>query len=386
MNITKYLGQALNRAMIFINSRKRSSVSIELKVASFLFARKLADYYLFLADVIESTQGKKHLLDVFKTDAERYAKTSRGKLSSHWAKEFGEGGRFARTFAGTLPDEDVAMISTLQSTGDENALQNGLRDLAKNRALVAKARSMILITMAAALLGAVVVIVSIMILPYFIVPQLVDNFSMLPRERFPGVAISLIGFSDFVESYWTELFLGFIALLGICKWSLTSTTGKMRLLLDKYGIAWGVYRDFQSMRFLSNLASMVKKGSAAKGLRESIELQLHGASRWKQYHITKMLALIDIGNVGPDIFCTGMLSKEMQFTMTDLIDSRGMEGALSFVKERLEDRALAKLSVQANILSAVLMVICLLVSTYLMTWQLAAMDALIESLKMYITN
>lgn len=386
MNVKIYMHQAFHRAVDFIKSHRRTGVSIELKIASFLFSRKLGDYYLFLADVIEGTQGKKHLIEVFKTDGARYEKTSRGKLSSHWAKEFGEGGRLSRTFSGTLPDEDVAMISTLQNTGDENALQNGLRDLARNKILVAKARAMILITMAAAMLGAVVVIVSIMILPFFIVPQLVDNFSMLPRERFPEIAVSLIGFSDFVESFWIALFIGFFAFLGFCKWSLASTTGKIRPYLDKYGIAWGVYRDFQSMRFLSSVASMVKKGGAAKGLREAIELQLHGASRWKQYHVTKMLALIDVGNVGPDVFCTGMLSKEMQFTMTDLIESRGMEGALSFVKERLEDRALAKLSVQANILSAVLMVACLLISTYLMTWQLAAMDSLIDSLKMYISN
>lgn len=386
MNVKSYLTHALQRTITFIEDRRRSGITLDLKIAAFLFARNLGDYYLFLADVIQATQGKKSLLSVFITDSERYGKTSRGKLSAHWAKEFGEGGRLGRAFAGTLPDEDVAMISTLQATGDEDALQHGLRDLASSKVLIAKAKSTILITLAAALIGLLVVIVSVMILPFVIVPQLIENFSMLPMERYPSVARSLISFSDFVASFWIWLSLAVAAFFWICKWSLTNTTGKPRIILDKYGIAWGVYRDFQSMRFLSNLSSMVQKGGAAKGLRESIELQLNGASHWKQYHITKMLALIDIGNVGPDIFCTGMLSKEMQFTMTDLIESRGIEGALTFVKIRLEDRALGKLAVQANVLSAVLIIICLLASTFLMAWQLAAMDGLVDSLKMYISN
>lgn len=386
MNLKSYISHAFQRAITFIEDRRRSGITLELKIASFLYARHLGDYYRFLADVIQATQGRKSLLSVFTTDGERYGNSSRGKLSTHWAKEFGEGGRLGRAFAGTLPDEDVAMISTLQATGDENALQHGLRDLAKNKALIAKAKSIILITMATAFIGLIVVIVSVMILPFVVVPQLVDNFSMLPIERYPSVARSLISFSDFVESFWIWLSIAVIVFFWVCKWSLSSTTGKFRLILDKYGIAWGVYRDFQSMRFLSNVSSMVEKNGAAKGLREAIELQLNGASHWKQYHITKMLALIDIGNVGPDVFCTGMLSKEMQFTMTDLIESRGIEGALSFVKLRLEDRALGKLSFQANVLSAVLMFICLSVSTYLMVWQLAAMNGLVDSLKMYIAN
>lgn len=386
MKIRKYIADLYNYLAMLGRKHSYNSGWLELKLASFFFSRKLGDYYVFLADVMESTQGKKSLLSVFQTDVARYGNTARGKLSKHWAKQFSEGGSLGRTFYGTLPDEDVAMISTLQTKGDEHALKSGLRELAQTKALISKARSMILITMAAALLGLIVVIISIMILPFIIVPQLIDNFSMIPRDQYPEIAESLVNFSDFIGSYWVVLTVVFVVLIIFCNWSLSSVTGRFRLKLDKYGIAWGVYRDFQSMRFMSSLASMVRKGGAAKGLREAIELQMSGASRWKRYHLNKMIALIDTGNVGPDIFCTGMLSKEMEYTMSDLIESRGIEGSLTFVKDRLEERSLAKLNIQANILSWVLMIGCLIISTYLMVWQLAAMDALIEALKIQITS
>lgn len=360
--------------------------SLRLKLSTWVFSKNLGDYYLYLSDVLEGTQGKKSLLSVFQNDAIRHGTSARGILSAHWAQQFIEGGKLSKTFYGTLPTEDVAVIATLQLSGDENALRHGLRDLAQNKALIKKARSMLVVTLGASVLALALVAASVMVVPFIIVPQLIENFSMLPPEYYPETAKSLIEFSTFIQNWWAAVAIGFVGVLLLCNWSFGNMTGTVRKYFDKYAIAWGVHRDFQGMRFLSHLASMINQGAASKGLREAIEMQLLGSSKWKRHHIYKMIDMIDSGNVGPEIFMTGMFSKDMEYTMIDLIESRGIEDSLIFVKTKLEDRALAKLSIQASILSWLLMMLSLGVAISLMFWQVGAMDALTDALSSYLSN
>lgn len=362
-----------------------SHTPLEVRIAAIVFASKRADYYRFVADVIEGTKGRKSLRDIFRSDALRYENTARGKLSEHWARQFEEGGSLAKAFAGTLPRQDVAILDTLQRATGEGGLEQGLRDLADNTALVAKARSIMFTTMAASLVCIALVLGLVFTMPSYTVPKLAEAFSMLPQEMYPASARHLFNFADFVSENWLYCMVGVTFLLTLCLWSISFATGPTRKFLDKYGFIWGLYRDFQSVRLLCNLASMLRKrGNSTHGLREAVEMQLHGASRWKTYHINKMLSMIDRGEIGPSLFSTGILDRETTYYIADLISSRGLEDALQFVRERLEKKVLARISVQAALFSWALMIGSIGIAAYLMFLHVEAIDDMRSALQQYL--
>lgn len=370
------------------SSPSQGGLSFDEKIAAMLFASKRPDYYLYLADLIEGTLGRTSLIDIFENDAARYGNSARGKLSALWARQFDQGGgSLARTFAGTLPDEDVVVLDTLQRAGGEGALQAALRDLALNSELVAKAKSIVIITMFASLVCLSMVLAMVIAMPLFTVPKIADAFSMLPASFYPTKAVSLFAFADFIKANWLVVVLGFVGAIAACGWSMSNITGRVRTFLDKYGIAWGLYRDLQSIKFLSFLAAMLqKRGNSFVGLRDAIEMQLVGASRWKRYHVALMLDMIDHeGKTGKELFETGIMDQTMQWYIADLIEARGIEEALQSVRERLKDRVIKRISVQSSVLAWTLMIVSIFLTSYLMFWHLTVIDDMRKALGLYLS-
>ncbi|NWD56720.1 general secretion pathway protein [Pseudomonas veronii] len=365
-----------------------STVSLDTRIAAFLFRSKRADYYYYLADVIEGTKGKKSLLDIFLSDAKRYKTSARGKLSLHWATQFDRcGGSLSKTFQTTLPDEDVAALEALQESGGETALESALRDLAANTELVSKAKSIVITTSAVAIACLAMLMVFVIMMPTYIVPKLIAAFSMLPPEYYPSSAASLFSLADFVGDYWALIVFLFVAFIYGCTWSLSNVTGRTRAYLDKYGMAWGLYRDFQSIRFLSFLAAMIKRrGNESTVLLDAVEMQTIGASRWKRYHIDLMLQYIKRGSVGPELFATGIMDKTMEWYIADLIEARGFEDALEFVRDRLKERVLKKITTQSVIISWVVLMSSILLSSWLMFWQMAVIEDMRKALQMFLAQ
>ncbi|MCO8166177.1 hypothetical protein NJC40_00065 [Pseudomonas sp. 21LCFQ02] len=340
-----------------------------------------ADYYRFLADMIEGTQGAKPLIRIFQDDAVRFAGVARGRLSARWARQFARGGNLSRTFDQTLPAADIAVIATAQEQGDEDALQQSLRELAANTELQRKALSIVLGTMLASLFSLAALLAMILCTPGFMVPRLQSAFSLVPPENWPLIAARLFHFADVIDASWLLIVTLTVVVVSFCVWSLSNLTGPVRLLFDRYGLIWSMYRDFQSIRTLSSLATALNQKTAAKGLREGLAMQIPGASRWKRYHLEQMLAYVDSGTDNSLIFTTGTLDRDTAWYLQDLIDSRGLEGALSAVKSRLETRVLKKLSLQSLVLSWVLILSVLAAATGLMLWIYAAIDALSSALQ-----
>jgi type II secretory pathway component PulF len=351
-------------------------LDLQLRLDAIRFSLFRADYYRFLADMIEGTQGAKSLLRIFQDDANRFPGTPLGRLSERWAHQFARGGNLSRTFNKTLPAQDVAVIATAQEQGDEEALIESLRELAANTDLQRKALGIVIATMLASTIGLAILMAMVLCTPGFIIPKLKDSFSLVPSEDWPITAARLFSFSDFVASGWPWIVLCTLILVGICYWSLGNLTGPLRLTLDKYGLIWGMYRDFQSIRTLSSLATAINQKTAAKGLRESVAMQLPGASRWKRYHLEKMLAYVDSGADNTLLFTTGTLDSKNEWYLQVLIDSRGLQDALMVVKTRLEERIIKKLTLQSLALSWVLIVVVIGAAVGLMLWVYAALDGL----------
>lgn len=371
------------------NVTSRHSISLNIKLAALVFSSKRADYYQFLADLMEGTKGTKSLMDIFRSDVDRYGESSRGVLSAHWARRFDHGGGdLAYTFDSTLPDEDVTVLSTLQREGGEKALESGLRDLATNNALLKKAKGIIVATMISSIFALLALAGFIVLMPAFIVPKTLASFSMLPPENYPPSAASLVAFSRFVENNWVFIMATVVGMIVLCIVSMSRLRGPVRRFFDKYLIIWGMHRDFQCIRFLSFLATMMRKDNPGSVLfKDAIDMQSLGASKWKRYHLDLMSdMLIKKGKVGPELFATGIMDKTMEWHMADLIEARGLEDALQHLRVRLEARVLTRITIQSRVLSSLIMAVSIFLSAYLMIWQSLAFDDLRKALIMFVSN
>ena len=64
-------------------------IPLFLRLDALRFRALRADYYEYLADLVEGTQGRKSLRDIFDDDAHRYGRrTVRGRLSRYWAAAY----------------------------------------------------------------------------------------------------------------------------------------------------------------------------------------------------------------------------------------------------------------------------------------------------------
>ena len=74
------------RRLLLRPFRKRiAGRGLLLRLDAWRFRPGRADYYEYLADLIEGTQGRKSLRDVFEDDARRYGvDTERGRLAGEW--------------------------------------------------------------------------------------------------------------------------------------------------------------------------------------------------------------------------------------------------------------------------------------------------------------
>jgi hypothetical protein len=136
---------------------------------------------------------------------------------------------------------------------------------------------------------------------------------------------------------------------------------------------------------LSTLAALVRESDkTAVNLKPALQMQIKGSSRWKRYHLSRILAMVSRGNVGPEIFTTGIMDKTMQWYIADLVESRGLSEALQYVKVRLKDRVLKKITRQSALLAWAIMALSISVSIYLLGWHMTAIDDLRRALQMYL--
>jgi type II secretory pathway component PulF len=345
------------------------------RLAAVSFRKDRADYYDYLADVMEGTGGRKTLRDVFRSDAERYGRRHRrGILSHHWADQHQEvGGDLYDTFRGTLPDDDLVLIRMGQR-GGAGALEQTLRDVAAVTRVIELARSTFIRTAAVGLVAIMVMVVTIMAIPGFTVPRLQQAFGMLPPEFVGKQASRLYALAGFVETYALTLLMSTVGLAWLIGWSLPNLVGPVRRWLDER-LIWRLYRDFQGIRFLASLATLVKKrGNVSPGLRDVLEVQTIGANPWQRWHIEQMIARIDDGQVGSATFDTGMVDRETLWFLTDLIATRGMDDALVRARARVETRAVHDVARKAALARWAMLLVAVAVLFGILFWHFAVVN------------
>src|SRR5690606_14263340 len=137
---------------------------------------------------------------------------------------------------------------------------------------------------------------------------------------FYGKATSaLLQMAQTLESYLPAMMIVLLSCVIAVLWSLPNLTGFVRRGLDRVFI-WRLYRDFQGIRFMALLSTMVRqRQNVGSRLRDAILAQQVSACAWKSWHLDRMVVLLDDGVVGADTFQTGLLDNVTRWFLADMI-------------------------------------------------------------------
>ncbi|MFY3551417.1 hypothetical protein [Achromobacter insolitus] len=369
------------RRLLLRPFRKRiAGRGLLLRLDAWRFRPGRADYYEYLADLIEGTQGRKSLRDVFEDDARRYGvDTVRGRLSRHWAGRYLEaGGDLGAAWAHTLAASECLLLSCVQEEGGD--LPAALRDVAHAARLASAAWRALVSAAAAGIVAAMVAFALLCAIPFFSVPRLQQVFQAVPAEDYGKLTRALFTLAQVLRQWlalWLVLLLG---LVSMSLWSLPHFTGAMRARLDRW-LLWRLYRDFHAIRFLALLAVLVRQhGAADTRLRRALAVQARDAGPWLHAHLLHMLERIEGGQTGPEIFGTGLLDPETWWYMADMMDALGMEAGLAQVRMRIESRLLARVRWQAFALRWSLLLTSLAAVLGITLWHYGVVDELRQNL------
>lgn len=357
-----------------------SGRSLLLRLDALRFRAGRADYYEYLADLVEGTQGRKNLRDVFEDDARRHGEdTVRGRLSRHWAAMYLEaGGDLGAAWTDTLPSSECLLLSCVQEEGGD--LSAALRDVARAVRLASDAWLALVSAAMAGVAAAAVAFALLCAIPFFSVPRLQQVFQAVPVEDHGRLTRALFALAQGLRQWlalWLVLLLG-LALLSL--WSLPRYIGSLRPRLDRW-LLWRLYRDFHAIRFLALLAVLVRQhGAADTRLRRALAVQARDAAAWMHAHLQDMLGRIDGGQTGPEIFGTGLLDADTWWYMADMMDALGMEAGLAQARLRIESRLLARVRRQASALRWSLLLSSLAAVLGITLWHYAVIDELRHAL------
>ncbi|KOF55410.1 hypothetical protein AD428_00715 [Achromobacter sp. DMS1] len=345
---------------------------LRVKLAANQFAKHRADWYDYLADMIADSAGQRTLLRMFEADARRYGpRTARGFLSARWAFNLADGGELGQATLGTLPQREVAEIAALQHRGDA-ILVEGLRDIA---ALVRLTRTLADILKWTLLAGVVSLIVfwlvAMVVVPYVSAPELLAAFPPVDQRFYGPFARSFFAYAEWVREHGIILWLLSAGLVIALPLSFPHWDGRIRRWLDTWGV-YRLYRDIQAVAVVSSLATALKRRAGVSvPLREAINAQRAGASRWLNARLQAMIAKLDDSTDGASILDVGLLDRESYWYLQDLTDALGLDVALQKTRARLERSMLRRIEHRAVVIRWVLLLISVAALLGFLAWHYA---------------
>ena len=359
----------------------------KLWIAAKAFRSQRADYYEYLADLIEATLGTKTLQTIFQDDAARHASSrARSFLSRVWLDRFPQtGGDLFATWHGSLPTEDLLAIRSAQYAG-AHALTRTLRQLAEVVRLIDRTVSLLVTTAFVGVAGLLMALGSILSIPFFTVKQLRQAFASVPTEYYSSWTQALFATADWLSTAWP-----FVAFLMVCfavvfSGSFANWNGPLRVFADQFG-PWAFYRRVQTVRFIALLAVTLSPGRhQSSRLREAIFLQVHGASPWFLKHLYAMVTRLDLGSHAIEAMDTGLIDSEIWWYFTDLIQTLGLDEALIRTRIRTEAHAMRRIHSQALFLRWCLLLLALSIVLGIAFWHVQVFEELRQALSLHYSR
>lgn len=338
------------------------------------FARQRADWYEYLADMTEDTQGQRTILNILDSDAQRYGRSARGILSAHWAHKIVETGEIGKTLHGTLPAKEVAEFVSLQRQG-QAVLASGLRDMASLVRLNSRLKTILVTTlMTSAMAMALLWLVVMVGIPYFTAPMILGSLPAAPRAYLTPHSLAFFDLAEWIRQSGARVWVGTLVAGIAVQLSFPYLDGPIRRFLDRWG-PYSLYRDVQGIGVISTAATAVKpRTGKTMQLREAIELQFDGASRWLTGRLQAIQNRLEDSRSGAQVFDVGLMDQETYWYLEDLTSTLGLDVALQKTRHRMETVVLKRVEARAQVLRWVILGCALFAMAGLYAWHLSVLN------------
>lgn len=365
------------------------ALPLSVRAAARRFSKTRADYYDYLADVIEGSEGSIKFQQIFERDAERYAKKPRGIVSRYWSEVFLENGAdLSVTWNGQLPEDELALIAVAQNSG-EGAIITTLRDLAAGARLKKEISKKTLATMLIAGFGLSVALLMALVYPPLIAPMMQSSFGMVPEIYWRPIAKVWFGYAEAMQSWLPVIALAIAFFVIFTKWSVNNLIGGFRNKLDKDNFFYSTIRDVRAVMFLTTLATISKqRGSSSMTLKRALSMFDNSTkSPWFSWRIRELIENIEAsGGVSSEIFNTGIVSEEVYYYLRDMQESRGFTEGLNQTAMYVKEKLLARISLKLNVYMYVILAIAGITVFAVTTTQMAVIRSMAEAMKAFYSS
>ena len=368
----------------WFESLRDAGIPMGVRLAAWRFKSKRADYYEFLAELLNNRALEQTLLLTFEQDSWRHGGASaRGRLAAWWALQYGvSGGDLVQTWRGTLPEGDLQSIALAQQAG-QGALVQTLGSLAKQIRLWQGCLGHFWQTMAVGLVALMVALACLLVMPLWTTPRLTQAFISVPPQFYGASTVALIKWVEWIGRFWWVLLCMVCFSLGLVWWSLSGLTGPVRDRLDRFGV-WRLYRDLQAMRFLSGTATLLDALSASGvSLRTVLVTQQQQAGAWLSDHLARMVQQLDAGVDALSSLNTGLLAGDVWWRFVDVVRIHGLSQGLGTASGAIGEMLKVQLARRAQVLRWVLLAGALGCVMAVGLWHLRAIEELRQGLTLF---
>ena len=303
-------------------------MSFELRWAIYQFKSKRGEFYLDLAQAMDAQKGVS-IVKIIEKYALRYTKEPVGLVCSYWLTQIQQKGRFSDAAQGTIPEQDVALLSAAEEAGD---LLRGLYQLGENVIKLGELKADVWKSMGTAMAMFLVLHIFLGIEAFVVIPKLQAAMKgAVPLEQLGKLSQVFFAASAFIITWWPAWLALLVASVWWIVWALPNYTGSIRSWLDNHFLPFQMYREFTGASFMVGLGSLSKlTGSRIVQINEALSIiRSKSTVRWMNWHIDQILSNLRLNpNSKAEIFNTGITNKRIYFRILDIAEYAELEELL----------------------------------------------------------
>lgn len=350
------------------------------------FKRQQADYFLYVSQLLQGTQGQYTVRSIFAADAQRYGDCHyRGRLAAHWLAQYQQnGGNLALTLRHVLSADAWLLIKISQDHGDQALLQ-ALNTLAQQLEEQKQFKGLLVQLFWPVIFAVILLSAMLFLIPWFTVPQLQQTFYAVPDELYGPHTQRLFVWSTFTKRYGVWIIISLILLVVLIVLSLSRYCGRWRSYLDALE-PWRSYKALQALRMLVLLSLLLQNASQQLRLAQALQLMQTSPNPWLRHHLQHIQKKIMQGETGAYSFDVGLLSKDLVWFLADMELSQGLAKALHLTTLRLHAVLAKRLPLQAQVWRWVVLLGCVAALLLIGGWHYVVIDELRQALLMMYAN